>query len=414
MAWTAPRTWVASETLTAALLNTHVRDNLLETAPAKVTTAGDICYATGANAITRLAIGTAGAVLVARSSALAWTSAGITASAGNARHVNISATVTASANSDNLQAFTMSNMIWAKGAYTGLIVSGMVIDCSSWSATGSGTISTVYGIYLDAPTVGVTNWTLYSTAGNMRLGGTSSSVYIGDTSNANQTAGITITSGAGDERFTAKLSGFAHGVTGVSETDTAFTLAVSNATTGGIDLIGFRTGSANYGLRLRSIVAAGDTTKSAAAVAATIISSALSSGTTYASLGANTNLLAVADSLSTVRFILDADGDSHQDVGTAWTNFDNHDDASLLTALSVNVSRADDPIREKFREFLVLGRAELQAAKLVTFNDDGHHFVNMSKLTMLLTGAVRQLAGKLQEVNEKIAILESKLTLLEG
>lgn len=28
MAWTAPRTWVAGETLTAALMNTHVRDNL--------------------------------------------------------------------------------------------------------------------------------------------------------------------------------------------------------------------------------------------------------------------------------------------------------------------------------------------------------------------------------------------------
>lgn len=28
MAWTSPRTWVASEVVTAALLNTHVRDNL--------------------------------------------------------------------------------------------------------------------------------------------------------------------------------------------------------------------------------------------------------------------------------------------------------------------------------------------------------------------------------------------------
>jgi hypothetical protein len=28
MAWTSPRTWVTSETVTAALLNTHVRDNL--------------------------------------------------------------------------------------------------------------------------------------------------------------------------------------------------------------------------------------------------------------------------------------------------------------------------------------------------------------------------------------------------
>jgi hypothetical protein len=30
VSWTSPRTWVASEVLTAALLNTHVRDNLLE------------------------------------------------------------------------------------------------------------------------------------------------------------------------------------------------------------------------------------------------------------------------------------------------------------------------------------------------------------------------------------------------
>lgn len=31
MAWTAPRTWVTSEVVTAALLNTHLRDNLLWT-----------------------------------------------------------------------------------------------------------------------------------------------------------------------------------------------------------------------------------------------------------------------------------------------------------------------------------------------------------------------------------------------
>jgi hypothetical protein len=28
VAWTTPRTWVAGETVTAALMNTHVRDNL--------------------------------------------------------------------------------------------------------------------------------------------------------------------------------------------------------------------------------------------------------------------------------------------------------------------------------------------------------------------------------------------------
>jgi hypothetical protein len=59
MAWTAPRTWVALETVTAALLNTHLRDNLLETAPAKASAQADTFYATAANAIARLAKGTA-------------------------------------------------------------------------------------------------------------------------------------------------------------------------------------------------------------------------------------------------------------------------------------------------------------------------------------------------------------------
>ncbi len=51
MAWSSPITFVTGETLTAAQLNTYVRDNLNETAPAKATTPGGIFVATGANAI---------------------------------------------------------------------------------------------------------------------------------------------------------------------------------------------------------------------------------------------------------------------------------------------------------------------------------------------------------------------------
>jgi hypothetical protein len=50
MAWTTPITFVASQMVTAAHLNA-MRDNFLETAPAKATTAGAIFVATGANAI---------------------------------------------------------------------------------------------------------------------------------------------------------------------------------------------------------------------------------------------------------------------------------------------------------------------------------------------------------------------------
>lgn len=51
MAWSVPLTAVANAALTAAQWNASVRDNLLETAPAKATTAGRFFAATGANSI---------------------------------------------------------------------------------------------------------------------------------------------------------------------------------------------------------------------------------------------------------------------------------------------------------------------------------------------------------------------------
>ena len=56
MAWATPRTWVTGEVVTSANMNTHIRDELLETAPAKATTAGDMFYATGPNTLTTLPI----------------------------------------------------------------------------------------------------------------------------------------------------------------------------------------------------------------------------------------------------------------------------------------------------------------------------------------------------------------------
>lgn len=51
MAWTAPITFVANTGLTAAQLNTYLRDNMNETAPAKATTPGYHFVSTGPNAI---------------------------------------------------------------------------------------------------------------------------------------------------------------------------------------------------------------------------------------------------------------------------------------------------------------------------------------------------------------------------
>jgi hypothetical protein len=51
MAWTAPLTWTANQVLTAAQLNTHLRDNMKETEAYKATGGGGYFVATGVNAI---------------------------------------------------------------------------------------------------------------------------------------------------------------------------------------------------------------------------------------------------------------------------------------------------------------------------------------------------------------------------
>lgn len=75
MAWTAPRTWTTGELVTAAIMNTHVRDNQLQTAVAIATTAGQIPYASAANTLAMLNAVAAGSVLASNGTAAApvWT-----------------------------------------------------------------------------------------------------------------------------------------------------------------------------------------------------------------------------------------------------------------------------------------------------------------------------------------------------
>ena len=51
MAWTAPRTWVTAEVVTASIMNTDVRDNFLQTGPAKVSAVSQILVSTAANTL---------------------------------------------------------------------------------------------------------------------------------------------------------------------------------------------------------------------------------------------------------------------------------------------------------------------------------------------------------------------------
>lgn len=278
---------------------------------------------------------------------------------------------------------------------------GLLLD-ASWGGTSTETVTNFYGFKMAnlSSYVGsrITNlWGVYLPSGNNHFGG---NIFINDTSNASMTTGLTINQGAADnEILTLKSSDIAHGITAQTETDTYGYMAKTISASGGLNVVGFT--SATIAIQLVPMGTTDNTAKSTAAIAYFMMDAYKKSGTDVAAPGADANIAAFRSG-GTTRFILDADGDSHEDVGTSWTNFADHNDVGLLETLSAGVSRKEDPLRTRFGEFLKSHRAELEELKLVTFNDDGHHFLNMSRLSMLLTGACIQLGHRVKELERRI------------
>lgn len=232
--------------------------------------------------------------------------------------------------------------------------------------------------------------------GNLILEG-SRVFYINETVDNNVTAGIVINQGASDDRIlTFKSSDIAHGITNMVETDTYGAFGKRDGAEGGLWIMGFGEGT-RAGVNIDGHVGTADIGRTTAAGAAIIMDGYLASGANRTVLGTNGNVMVVRNGGST-RFIFDAEGDAHADV--SWTTFDSHDDALVLEALTAEVARPDDPYRDAIRQHFgesleaMIPREELTRMKLVTFNDDGHNFVNMTRLSMLLTGAARQAARR--------------------
>lgn len=230
---------------------------------------------------------------------------------------------------------------------------------------------------------------------------------VGDDANANMTIGLTLNQGAADNEILAlKSSDVAHGITGQTETDTYGLMKKVQATDGGFEMQGLT--EASIAVQIFPIYTTSIVTKTTGGVGAMNVDAYKKSGTSIAAPAANDNLLAVRAG-GVTRFILDADGDSHQDVGTAWSNFDDYPDVELLHALSAGVSRKGDPLRRQFRALLEKHRPALTRARLVTFNRNGRHFVNWSRLHMLVIGAVRQQAAELAKTQAQLRRLQKRI-----
>jgi hypothetical protein len=380
----------------------------------------------GATAATRVSVSSAGAVTMRN---------GLTISAGNlgigtaaVGFVGIYQTATLTQSGGSAYGYLM-NATWP----TGTTGNAIGVQSSISTAAAAFTVANAYALYAGGPALGAgsaitTSRGVYvanqgasgvttahgvlidvqsgasgANIGLVNLGAT----YLGSaTVNAKQTLGLTINqAGADDEILSLKSSDVAHGMTTTTETNTYGYVKKAHATNGGAVLAGM-SAAATVGLWLTGTVTTADTAKTTTAQGAVTLEGYLKSGTSAGNMSADGNVLVVGPG-GTVRFILDADGDSHQDVGTSWTNYDNDDDIHLLNSLASAVARPGDPIKEDFGQFLSYNRAALEQSKIVTFNDDGHPFVNMSKLTMLLVGAARQLGLEVAALRDELTTVKA-------
>lgn len=222
------------------------------------------------------------------------------------------------------------------------------------------------------------------------------------------TGGITLNQAAGASAIlTFESTDIAHGMTAIVGTSVYGHAMKQTALTGGLQIRGFTEDT--VGLDLDGYYTNDNTTKSNAASGAVRILSLKKSGTGTTDPGVNANVL-VLQAGSLVRQIFDSDGDSHQDVGTAWTNFDAFDDVALLDALTGVVSQAADPLRSVFAGLVTEHRDALVTHRIVTINDhpggDGSIFINWSRLHMLMVGAVRQMGRDLADTKARMLALE--------
>lgn len=291
------------------------------------------------------------------------------------------------------------------------------------SATGAAQLhatATAIEVRADSPAASYLPMTFHTSAAEAMRITPGGMVLIGDTTNAFMTVGLTLNQLAADNEILAlKSSDVAHGITTTTETDTFGLISKFSAAGGGIDFRGLTSGST--GVRVQGIETTNNTTKSTAGTGAIHLTASLKTGTNQGANGANANLVIVADHGST-RFIVDTEGDIHADSGSATANsgtgylvYDQFDDAQLVRALDVQRAGPGLTLTEWDR-ILLYGRADLEAAKIATFNDgpdgDGSIFVNYSALSRLLAGAAWQARVAHEQLKAEVTALRSELHAL--
>jgi len=267
----------------------------------------------------------------------------------------------------------------------------------------------------------------FSVAGTEYMRLQAGKAFLNETSDGNISEGLCLQQNANSGTiFALKSTTVAHSITDVAEADTYGTLSKSYPDYGGLRVTGFVGEDAQgQAIMLEGITshASPQSAKGTANNAIIVMGGYKASGSAKGNLAANENIVSITGASGHTKFIFDADGDSHQDVGTAWTNFDDHDDVALTRSLGIALDPAsiiqtkwDDWGKDHFREMEDFGLINKIGDEEKAKGERG--LVNMTLLAKLHNGAIGQLGAALNDMKEvyqdKIAALEARLMRLEN
>ena len=248
-------------------------------------------------------------------------------------------------------------------------------------------------------------------------------VYINDNANGKMASGLTINQLAQDDEILAlKSSDVCHGVTTRAEPDTFGYFQKTGAGNGGLGMTGI-TNYSGYAVVLSGITDGDNTTKGTGGVGQVMVQ-ALKKGsggcaTTTISAGSDANLFVIQAGGSTARFIFDAEGTAHADVGTA--TYDDYCDVELLRGmLATTCDQYRQNYMDRFGTDLMYNQQWYEDNKII--GKDSIHYetrecgrvqqramINFTGLTMLHHSTIIQLADRL---NDRIDGIETQLQAL--
>jgi hypothetical protein len=255
-------------------------------------------------------------------------------------------------------------------------------------------------------------------------------VFIGDTANANMTVGLTINQAANDDEILAlKSSDVAHDVTNFAQDDTYGLFKKAHAASGGLLIRGLKDDGTAAATDRHAVLIQGclsydsgsgaaDTTKNVAGIGVVTISGYLAnSGGNMDSVGADGNILVITNGANT-RFIFDAEGTAHADVGTA-----TYSDARLKSNIrdlpyGIDTVKALQPrIFDRQSGFLNGGEVVLEEKKRVQIgliaqeckdvikelvidptNDSSFYSMDYARLSVVNLAAIKELISRVEKL----------------